>query len=291
MKEAVLMLDVLLDTLKDNAKLIVFLYATYLLMEFIEHKTSEKAEETIRKAGAVGPLAGGLLGIVPQCGFSASASGFYAGRVISLGTLIAVFLSTSDEMLPVCISEQADIRVIGKILAFKAVSGIVLGFAVDGVMRILKKGKKPEAIHCLCENDDCHCEEESIFLSALHHTIKIAVFILIITFALNTAIYFIGEDRLSRLFVDIPIVSCAVSGIVGLIPNCAASVVITELYLSGVINTGAMLAGLLTGSGIGLLVLFRTNKNIKENIGVALLVYILGVAAGSLVQLTGITLM
>ena len=283
------MLDVLLDTLKDNAKLIVFLYATYLLMEFIEHKTSEKAEETIRKAGAVGPLAGGLLGIVPQCGFSASASGFYAGRVISLGTLIAVFLSTSDEMLPVCISEQADIRTIGKILAFKAVSGIVLGFAVDGVMRILKKGKKPEAIHCLCENDDCHCEEEGIIRSALHHTVKIAAFILIITFALNTAIHFIGEENLGRLFVDIPVLSSAVAGLVGLIPNCAASVVITELFLQGVISTGAMLSGLLTGSGIGLLVLFRTNRNIKENIGIALLVWLLGTAVGAAVSLAGVS--
>lgn len=284
------MLDVILDTLKDNAKLTVFLYVTYLLMEFIEHKTSEKAEQSIRKAGTVGPLAGGLLGIVPQCGFSASASGFYAGRVISLGTLIAVFLSTSDEMLPVCISEQADIKLIGKILAAKAVTGIVLGFAVDGVMRVLNKGKKPEAIHCLCENDDCHCEEESIFRSALHHTVKIAVFIFIITFILNTVIYFTGEEKLAKLFVDIPVVSCAVSGIVGLIPNCAASVVITELYLKGLINTGAMLSGLLTGSGIGLLVLFRTNRNLKENIGITVLLYILGVAVGSVVQLTGISL-
>ncbi|MBQ4245048.1 MAG: arsenic efflux protein [Clostridia bacterium] len=283
------MKDVIIDTLFDNIKLLPFLFLTYLLMEYIEHKTGEKAEAAIRRAGKIGPLAGGVLGIVPQCGFSASASGFYAGRVISLGTLIAVFLSTSDEMLPICISHQAGIAVIAKILAFKAVAGIVLGFLTDAVMRLLKKGKKPEAIHCLCENDDCHCEEEGIIRSALHHTVKIAAFILIITFALNTAIHFIGEENLGRLFVDIPVLSSAVAGLVGLIPNCAASVVITELFLQGVISTGAMLSGLLTGSGIGLLVLFRTNRNIKENIGIALLVWLLGTAVGAAVSLAGVS--
>lgn len=283
------MKDVIIDTLIDNLKLLPFLFLTYLLMEYIEHKTGEKAEAAIRRAGKIGPLAGGVLGIVPQCGFSASASGFYAGRVISLGTLIAVFLSTSDEMLPICISHQAGIAVIAKILAFKAVAGIVLGFLTDAVMRLLKKGKKPEAIHCLCENDDCHCEEEGIIRSALHHTVKIAAFILIITFALNTAIHFIGEENLGRLFVDIPVLSSAVAGLVGLIPNCAASVVITELFLQGVISTGAMLSGLLTGSGIGLLVLFRTNRNIKENIGIALLVWLLGTAVGAAVSLAGVS--
>ncbi len=283
------MKDVIIDTLIDNLKLLPFLFLTYLLMEYIEHKTGEKAEAAIRRAGKIGPLAGGVLGIVPQCGFSASASGFYAGRVISLGTLIAVFLSTSDEMLPICISHQAGIAVIAKILAFKAVAGIVLGFLTDAVMLLLKKGKKPEAIHCLCENDDCHCEEEGIIRSALHHTVKIAAFILIITFALNTAIHFIGEENLGRLFVDIPVLSSAVAGLVGLIPNCAASVVITELFLQGVISTGAMLSGLLTGSGIGLLVLFRTNRNIKENIGIALLVWLLGTAVGAAVSLAGVS--
>ena len=283
------MKDVIIDTLIDNLKLLPFLFLTYLLMEYIEHKTGEKAEAAIRRAGKIGPLAGGVLGIVPQCGISASASGFYAGRVISLGTLIAVFLSTSDEMLPICISHQAGIAVIAKILAFKAVAGIVLGFLTDAVMRLLKKGKKPEAIHCLCENDDCHCEEEGIIRSALHHTVKIAAFILIITFALNTAIHFIGEENLGRLFVDIPVLSSAVAGLVGLIPNCAASVVITELFLQGVISTGAMLSGLLTGSGIGLLVLFRTNRNIKENIGIALLVWLLGTAVGAAVSLAGVS--
>lgn len=283
------MFDVLIDTLLDNLKLLGFLFLTYLLMEFIEHKTSEKAEDSIRKAGAFGPVIGGVLGVVPQCGFSASASSLYAGRIVSLGTLTAIFLSTSDEMLPVCISEQVSPSVIAKILATKAVCGIVFGLMIDLIMRLLNKGKKPADIHCLCENDNCHCEEESIFKSALHHTVKIAVFIFIITFILNTAIYYIGEDKIGRLFVNIPVLGCAVSALVGLIPNCAASVVITELFLTGVIDTGAMLAGLLTGSGIGLLVLFRLNKNIKENLAVTALVYAVGVLVGSAVQFAGVS--
>lgn len=282
------MIDVLKDTGLDFIKLLPFLFLTYLLMEFIEHKTSEKAEATIRRAGAFGPVLGGILGIVPQCGFSASASGLYAGRIISLGTLIAIFLSTSDEMLPVCISETVPAVVIVKILAVKAVSGVVFGLLTDAVLRLTHRQKQKQDIHCLCEQEHCHCEEESILRSALHHTVKIAVFILLITFALNTVIYFIGEERLGELFVDVPVLGCAVSAFIGLIPNCAASIVITELFLNGVISTGAMLAGLLTGSGIGLLVLFRLNKNIKENFAVAGLVYAIGVAVGSVFELCGV---
>ncbi len=283
------MIDVLKDTGLDFIKLLPFLFLTYLLMEFIEHKTSEKAEESIRRAGVFGPVIGGVLGIVPQCGFSASASGLYAGRIISVGTLAAIFLSTSDEMLPVCISEQVPVAVILKILAVKAGTGVVFGLLIDLVMRLTRRQSRKQEIHCLCEQEHCHCEEESILRSALHHTGKIAVFILVITFALNTVIYLIGEQNLGKLFVDVPVVGCAVAALIGLIPNCAASIVITELFLSGVISTGAMLAGLLTGSGIGLLVLFRLNKNIKENLAIAALVFGIGVAVGSVVELCGIT--
>lgn len=286
------LLDCLKDSFIDSLKLLPFLFLTYLLMEFIEHKTGEKSEEQIAKAGRFGPVIGGLLGAVPQCGFSASAAGLYAGRVITLGTLVAIFMSTSDEMLPVCIS-QPDVGwgVILKILAFKAVAGIILGVLVDAVMRLLKKSKKDVGIHSLCVDDNCGCEEESIFKSALHHTVKIAVFIFVISLALNVIISFIGEEKLGGLFVDVPVLGCAVSALIGLIPNCAASVVITELFLEGVIGTGAMLAGLLTGAGIGLLVLFKLNKNIKENIGIATLVYALGVAVGSAVELLGVSFM
>lgn len=288
-----IILDMLKDTVIDTLKLIPFLFLTYLLMEFIEHKTSEKTEETVSKAGRFGPIAGGLLGIVPQCGFSASAASLYSGRLISLGTMIAVFLSTSDEMLPIFISEHDKIttRAVIEILAIKVIVAIIFGFAVDIVMKILHKGRKHVDIHCICENEHCHCEEGNVFKSAVIHSAQITLFIFIISLVLNAVVTFFGEEKLSRLFVDIPFVSCMISSLVGLIPNCAASVIITELYLSGVIGAGAMMSGLLTGCGIGLLVLFRTNrKNIKENISVVLLMYILGVATGFLVEITGISI-
>lgn len=280
--------EVLLDTLVDGLKLLPFLFLTYLLMEFIEHKTSEKTESFIKRTGVFGPVIGGVAGVVPQCGFSASASGLYAGKLISVGTLIAIFLSTSDEMLPVCISEQVEVSVILKILGVKVAAGIVFGLIIDLVLRLFHKKAHKVEIHSLCEHEHCHCEE-GIFKSALHHTIHIALFILIITFVLNTAVYFIGEETLGSLFLNIPVLGSAVAALVGLIPNCAASVVITELYLKGIISTGAMLAGLLTGSGIGILVLFRLNKNIKENLCILGVLYFIGFAIGSVFELAGIT--
>lgn len=285
------MSDVILDTLLDTLKLIPFLFLTYLLMEYIEHKTGEKAELAIKRAGKFGPVIGGLLGIVPQCGFSASAASLYSGRIISLGTLIAVFLSTSDEMLPICISEKVKPRVIIEIIAIKAVVAIIIGLSVDIIAKITHRKQRAVDIHCICENDNCHCEEGGIFKSALIHTGQISLFLLIITFALNLLIFLIGENSLSKIFVDIPIVGCAASALVGLIPNCAASVVITELFLKGIISTGSMIAGLLSSCGLGLLVLFRTNKkNLKENLLITLLLFSIGVIIGSIVDLIGVTI-
>ena len=280
------LVDTLLDTLLDTLKLIPFLFLTYLLMEFIEHKTSDKAEHIIKKAGRFGPVLGGLLGIVPQCGFSASAASLYSGHLISLGTMVAIFLSTSDEMLPIFLSEQVSPSVIGKILGVKAATAIILGLIVDIVIHIAKKDKKEVEIHSICEHDHCHCEE-GILKSAIHHSAHITAFIFIISLILNFVIYFIGEENLGKLFVDIPVLGCGVASLVGLIPNCAASVVITELFLNGVISTAAMISGLLTGCGIGLLVLFRTNKNFKENLAITLLMYLLGVGAGVIFELIG----
>ena len=283
-------IEILKDSVTDTARLIPFLFATYLLMEFIEHKTSEKSKAAIGKAGRFGPVIGGLLGIMPQCGFSASAASLYAGRIISVGTVIAVFLSTSDEMLPILISEKVSPRVIIEILAIKAASGIIIGIAADIIHRIAKKGDCAPDIHCICEDEHCHCEDGGIIKPAVKHTLQITLFIFIATVILDTVIHFTGEEKLAGIFVNIPVVGCAVSALVGLIPNCAASVVITELYLSGIINTGAMISGLLTGCGIGLLVLFRTNKrNIRENIGITAILWISGVVIGSVIQLMGIT--
>ncbi len=288
------MIDVLLDTLLDAAKLIPFLYLTYLLLEFIEHRAKEQTEALMKKAGSWGPLLGGALGAVPQCGFSASMSNFYAENIISLGTLVAVFLSTSDEMLPIMVSgiSGGEIRAwsVVKILLVKILCGVVVGLMVDGITRLCSKKEKNIDIESLCHDDHCGCEEGNIFLSALIHTLKILVFILIVSFALNTAIYFIGEDTLGDFISSLPVAIVPLaSALVGLIPNCASSVVITQLYMSGVISAGSMLAGLLSGSGIGLLILFRVNRNMKSNFTVLGIVYGSGAAIGILCDLLKIT--
>lgn len=272
------MCDVVIDTLLDTVKLIPFLLLTYLAMEYLEHKTGQKAQRLVRKAGKFGPVIGGTLGIVPQCGFSAAASNLYTGRVITLGTLIAIYLSTSDEMLPILISEQASVRTIVFILLAKAAIGIIAGFVIDIVFSSHKA--EDHHIHEICEQEHCHCEEGSIFRSALVHTVQIGFFILIITFLLNLLFFLVGEDVLAGLILNRRILGPVLAGIVGLIPNCAGSVAITQLYLEGVIGTGAMLSGLLTGTGVGLLILFRVNHDRKENMKILGLLYFIGVSVG-----------
>lgn len=284
------MIDVILDTLIDSVKLLPFLFITYLIMEFIEHKTGDKAKNIIKKSGKFGPLFGGILGIFPQCGFSAAAANLYAGKVITLGTLIAIFLSTSDEMLPVLISEAAPISTILQILAIKLVIGIIIGFSIDLIRQALIKRKQEkkeevvEEIGYICEHEHCHCEE-GILKSSIKHTINIFIFIIIISFIINTIIYFIGEENLSNLILNMPIVGPIIAGLVGLIPNCAGSVILTQLYLEQVISFGSMIGGLLVGSGIGILVLFRVNKDMKENFKILGLLYLIGVICGIIIDL------
>lgn len=272
------MLEVIWDTVTDTLKLIPFLFLAYLAMEYLEHRTGEKTQRLIGKAGRLGPVLGGILGMAPQCGFSAAASNLYAGRVISLGTLIAVYLSTSDEMLPILISEQAPVGLMVRFLLTKAAIGLAAGMVVDLLFR-KKDLAKQGHIHEICEQEHCHCEK-GIVRSALRHTAQIAFFILLVTFALNLALHFVGERALAGLVLNRPVLGPALAGLVGLIPNCAGSVVITQLYLEGAMGPGAAMAGLLTGSGVGLLVLFRVNHDRKENLKVLGLLYGIGVTAG-----------
>lgn len=284
-----MLVDILTDTLVDGAKLLPFLFLTYLLMEYIEHKTSSKSAQIMNKSGKWGPALGSVLGIVPQCGFSAAASNLYAGRVITLGTLFSIFLSTSDEMLPILISEQANLIIILKILLLKVGIGMITGFLVDFLIH-KKTGNKTEEmrIEHICDHQHCHCGEGKIFRSAFRHTIQILFFILLISFLLNLVIGYFGEDKLAGFMSAKPILSPILAGIIGLIPNCAASVVLTQLYLEGVLGAGAMIAGLLAGSGVGLLVLFRVNDSWKDNIRITLLLYAIGVLAGILIEASGI---
>ncbi len=273
------MLQVIQETLIDTLRLIPFLFLTYLAMEYLEHRTGEKTQTLIRKAGRTGPVLGGLLGIVPQCGFSAAASGLYAGRVISLGTLIAIYLSTSDEMLPILISEQAPVELILRILLAKAAIGMAAGLAID---LLWKKGREePVHIHDICEQEHCHCEK-GVWRSALSHTLQITLFLMAVTFVLNLILHFAGEEALGSLILERPVLGPLLAGLVGLIPNCAGSVAITQLYLQGAMSLGAAMAGLLTGSGVGLLVLFRANHDRKENFCILALLYGIGVTVGIL---------
>lgn len=332
------MLHIIEHSLLDTIKLLPFLFLTYLAMEYLEHKAGEKAEHMVRKAGKWGPFIGGVAGVVPQCGFSAAASNLYAGRVISVGTLIAIYLSTSDEMLPIMISERVPMNLIIQILAMKAVIGIVAGFVIDWTLRghshngDVEKHSHEEHhedaqehcheehhedaqghsheeyhqaeqehnhnhdghhhnenyhIHELCEHDHCNCEENGVFLSAVKHTLQVTIFVLLITLALNFVLHSGGEDILATLLLDKPVLGPLVAGIVGFIPNCAASVVITQLFLEGVIGMGSMMAGLLVNAGVGLVVLFRVNRHKAENLKIAGLLYIIGVVAGIVIEFIG----
>lgn len=274
-----LLLDILLDGCLDSLKLVPFLFVTYLIMEYLEHKTSTRTRAVIRRAGRLGPLAGSVAGAFPQCGFSAAASNLYAGGIITTGTLIAVFLSTSDEMLPIFISESVDVGVILGILGIKIVLGMITGFLVDFLFRFKPSPIRYKEIHSMCESEHCGCEE-GIFLSAVKHTLKIFAFILLVSVALNFLIALGGEDRLADFMSERLVIGPLVAGVVGLIPNCASSVVITQLYLNHMISFGAMMSGLLVGAGVGLLVLFRTNKRWKENLSILGMLYASGVIWG-----------
>ncbi len=274
------MLDILIDSVIDSVKLIPFLLVTYLIMEYLEHKTSDKHREHMKKSGKMGPVIGGFLGAFPQCGFSVSATNLYVGRVISLGTLIAVYLSTSDEMIPVFLSEAVPVFVIFKILAIKILVSIVMGIVID---LIFQKEKQANEIGLMCEHDKCHCED-GIVKSSIRHTVSITLYIFLVSLILNSLIFFVGEEHISHLILNRPILGPILAGLVGLIPNCASSVILAELYLGNLISAGTMMAGLLVGAGIGLLVLFKENNKMKENIKIVSLLYGIGVTFGVLLE-------
>lgn len=278
------MIDIILDALLDTLKLIPFLFLTYLAMEYLEHKSSMKFLVALQKAGNVGPLIGGVLGAIPQCGFSAAASGLFAGRVISLGTLMAIYLSTSDEMLPILISEKASPKFIIIVVVAKVLIGIFWGFVTDFVLFRNANASEHIHIHSMCEEEHCNCDK-GIWGSAIKHTLKIAAFILVVSFALNVILEFIGADALSELILNHPVFGPMIAAVIGLIPNCASSVVITQLYLEGAMGVGSMMAGLLAGAGIGWLVLARASNSVKTTGKVVGLLYLFGTVSGIIIEL------
>lgn len=274
---------IITETLLDGAKLLPFLFLAYLLIEFIESRSEEKTVALVRKAGKLGPVIGGALGVIPQCGFSAAMSNLYSTGIITRGTLIAVFLSTSDEMLPILVSRQADPVFIIKALLYKFVVGALMGIIIDIAASRFGKTKEKH-IHDMCEREGCKCED-GIFKSAIIHTVKIFAFIVIVTFVLNYVVHSIGDENLANFIMNKPVIGQVLAGLVGLVPNCASSVVLTELYLQGALSAGAMMSGLLVSSGVGLIILFRMNRDLKDNLFTLAILYISGVFFGLLLDI------
>ena len=275
-------------TLIDTAKIVPFLFLTYLLMEFLEHKAGGAPERWLRTSGKIGPLVGGALGVLPQCGFSAAATGFYTGRMITTGTLIAVYLSTSDEMLPILLSSGAPLPTVLKLLATKLAIGVAAGFAIDGITRLIVRatGKEQEPqIEELCERENCDCGDRFV-LSALKHTAYITIFLLIFTFVLTLGIELVGEENIQSLVLNRPVLGSLLAGLVGLIPNCASSVALTSLFVDGVLSSGALLSGLMVNAGVGLAILFRNNRPVRDSLRVVAILFGISVVCGILIDLT-----
>ena len=272
--------DILKDALLDTLKLLPFLFIAFLIIELVEHKLKNK--EILKKSGKFGPIIGSLLGGVPQCGFATVATNLYVTRIISLGTLISIYLATSDEMLPIMISEKVELPFILKIVALKVLIGMVVGVIIDLIYQ-----KTNKETFDLCEKEHCHCHDKkhSLVKSSIKHTLNIAIFVLIINIVLNTVFELGLEDILSKILLQDSIFGPFISSLIGLIPNCGASVIITELYLNEAISLGSLLAGLLTNSGIALVILFKTNKNLKENLTILGLVYLIGSIIGLIINL------
>lgn len=362
-----LLIDILLDAGKDTLSLVPFLLATYLVLETLEHVAGDRVNGAVKRAGAAGPVVGSLLGIVPQCGFSAMAATLYAGRVVTLGTLVAVFLSTSDEMLPLLLAEQVPVQTMAMLLASKALIALVTGFIVDAAIRGLRRNARAHAairrtvlgttvnpahvncahddhsggdiidevaeagvsadhIHELCERDHCGCDEDedederehghrhdlghegghehhhdhgrshshegvpvlSIIRSAISHTVQVSVFIFLVTLVLVAVLETFGESAIEQFLRGNETLAVLGSALVGLIPNCSASVVITQLYLEGALQLAPMLAGTLISAGVGYLVLFRTNRSARENAVFLVMMYVIGAGWGLVLSAFGL---
>ena len=364
-----LLIDILLDAGKDTLSLVPFLLVTYLALETLEHVAGDRVNGAIKRAGTAGPVVGSLLGIVPQCGFSAMAATLYAGRVVTLGTLVAVFLSTSDEMLPLLLAEQVPVRTMAMLLASKALIALVTGFIVDAAIRGLRRNARAHAairrtvlgtavnpahvncahddhsggdiidevaeagvsadhIHELCERDHCGCDDDedehghgrdhghnhdhghadeheyhhdhdhghshegvpvlSIIRSAISHTVQVSVFIFLVTLILVAVLETFGESAIEQFLRGNETLAVLGSALVGLIPNCSASVVITQLYLEGALQLAPMLAGTLISAGVGYLVLFRTNRSARENVVFLIMMYVIGAGWGLILSAVGL---
>jgi len=282
-----------IEFVKETLLLLPFLFATYLVLEAVEAKAGGALERSLERARSVGPLAGALAGAIPQCGVSAAAASLYAGGIVTVGTLVAVFLSTSDELIPVLCSQLGKAAPVGgnaitvalmtKIVCLKVVFAIAVGFTVNGVLAAMRHFRRKVSVSELCEHSRCGCHEhKGILVPAMIHTAEIFFFIVVVSGAIELCMHCFGEGCLESLRLNVPFFGEAAAGALGLIPNCAVSVAAAQLYCQGAMSPGALMASSFTGSGLGLLVLFRTNRNLKENLSILLAVYALGVVLGFL---------
>lgn len=282
------------DAVIDTLVVIPFLFITYLILEFMEHRMSEKALARFEKAGPLGPIIGSILGVFPQCGFSSAAATFYAGRVITIGTLYAVFMSTSDEMIPIFIAGGIQIQDMIILIAIKFIIGIIIGFSIDAFIKIFKLNNNRNntnneryEIHKLCERDQCSCNHHhdnlnhKILRPALLHTFQVTIFVFIITLLLNIFIEYVGGYEVMSEYINTnKYLSVIATSLIGLIPNCASSVAISQLYVDGILGYGALLAGLLDATGVGFIVLFRNNRPMKQNLIIVLSMFCISVIIG-----------
>ena len=273
--------DIVTDSFFDTLNLVPFLFIAYLILEFIEHTSQKNMVNIIKKSNKYGPLFGAICGLFPHCGFSAVASSFYSTRVITIGTLFAVFIATSDEMVPIFLSKGISLEFIFELLSIKFICALVVGFVLDF---IFKKKKQNIKIKEFCDCSHCHCGE-NILYSAFEHTVKIIFLIFIVSFIFGSLVEGIGEEKISMLLSDHFIFSKFIVTGIGLIPNCAASVILSKLYLNGTISVSSLLSGLLVGAGVGLVVLFKMNKDMKENLKILGMLYAIGVILGFILEL------
>lgn len=269
-----MIIDAFLDAVLDTARTLPFLLAAFLVIEAMEHYSGRAASRLLSRVGRFGPAAGAVFGCIPQCGFSVAAANLYSGGLISLGTLLAVFLSTSDEAVLILLGHPGSAGTIFPLLLAKVMLGIAAGYILDFFSRNPKEEKH---IVDLCKS--CGCSNTSgVWRPALWHTLRLAVYLLGFTFVLNLVLEFLGVEQLARILGRDTLLQPFLAALLGLIPNCASSVLVTELYLAGGLSFGSAVAGLSAGAGVGLAVLFRSNRPMKENFKILLLLY--GIAAG-----------
>lgn len=282
------MADILADTLLDSLKILPFLFLAFVIMELLEHRANGKIERFFAKAGKAGPAAGALLGCVPQCGFSVLCANLYSGGVVTLGTLIAVFLSTSDEAVLLLAAAPQQLPALFKLLLCKVVIAVAAGYLVDFFGR-KRNRQSVGSLHEICDHEHCGCEKHNnIWIPALLHTVKIFGFLLLFTFLLNFLVALLGHERLETLLLHDSVYQPLAAALLGFLPNCAASVLLTQLYLEGTLSFGAVVAGLCTGAGAGLLVLFRENRHVKDNLKIMAILYAVAAVSGVLLQAAGI---